>query len=327
MPSLDDNIEDLVSSADPTLDESEGKNAEFEAVSSTADGESGDNDLLNVVRDVVKERQAPEAASPSADGLEDKDQGDAKAPDDEAFSDVPFNQHPRFKQLLRQRDTYKQGAERYNNVVEFLDRSHLSSEEAADGLIIMGLMKTNPREAWVRLQPTLQKLLVAAGEVPSPQLQARVNSGELSAAAALEISRAEANAKSTAAQRQWDEEYGRRTNAQAQTSAVTNAVSDWEQDRIIKDPNFEAKRPLLEKEILYLHAKEGVPNTAEGVREQLKKAYAEVNKAFKPPTVTPAPAPQRTAIKPVTGGQKAGNQAPATANMSTLDIIRSHRRA
>lgn len=327
MPSLDDNIEDLVPSTDPTLDVEAGVSTPgAEAVSSPADGENDENELLNVVRDVVKERTSSDAASPAA-GNEDAIDDQGKQPDDEQFSDVPFNKHPRFQQLLRQRDNFKQGHERYENVVQYLDQHGLSAEEAADGLQVMGLMKTNPAEAWKRLRPTLEKLLVAAGEVPAPELQARVQAGELTPAAALEISRAQAQARSIEAHRKWETESGQRRQTEAQASAVIQTVSDWERDRQIKDPNFEAKREALEREIAYLHHKEGRPNTPEGVRAQLQKAYQAVNQTFRPPAPKTPVGTQRQAVKPVNGGQRAGNQQPASTEMSTLEIIRANRRA
>lgn len=326
MPSLDDNIEDLASSADQTLDDDATAQAgQTDAASSPAAGDGDDNELLNVVRDVVGERASTDAASPAAGSEENTDQTVAgKQPDDEAFSDVPFNKHPRFQQLLRQRDTFKQGNDRYENVVRYLDDQGLSGEEAAEGLELMGLMKTNPAEAWKRLRPTLEKLLVAAGEVPSPELMQRVQAGELTQAAALEISRERATVRSMEARRTFETESGERRQTREAQEAGLRAVSDWENDRAIKDPNFAAKRPALEREIAYLLQKEGRPATVDGIKDQLKRAYDAVNKTF----VAPAPKPtnQQRAIKPVNGGQKAGTQAAASEGASTLDIIRANRR-
>lgn len=112
-----------------------------------------------------KREPAPAAAAPSAEGEEAGeaagDPAPAKAADDENFSDVPFNQHPRFKQLVRQRNEFRVDAERYNNVQTYIDQQGLSAEEAADGLLIMGLMKTDPAKAWEMLKPRVQTLLVA----------------------------------------------------------------------------------------------------------------------------------------------------------------------
>lgn len=323
MPSLDDNIEDLASSADPTLDEVAGADAgKTDAASSPAEGESDENELLNVVRDVVKDRETSEAASPAeGEKVQDQDQA-GKEPDDENFSDVPFNKHPRFQQLLRKAKTFEEGAKRYENVERFLDNVGLSGEEAAEALEIGGLMKSNPVEAWNRLKPTIQKLLIAVGEVVPQDLADRVQRGEISDATAREISRERAKAASVAAKQQFDTEMGQRRTERTLQSGIDAAVTAWEADRTMKDPNYAAKQPRLMEKIAFLQRTEGVPRDANGVKDQLKRAYEAVNKEF----VAPVAPPQKRPIAPVMGGQKAGNQGADTASMSTLDIVRANVR-
>lgn len=332
MPSLDSNIEDLESSTDPTLDEQQPaepakaepqKDAEG-ASSSDATGEE-DKDLLSIVRDVVdKDKPKSDPASP-ADGEEDGDQTDkqAKKPDDENYEDVPFHKHPRFQHLLRKSKTFEQDAIRYQNVQNFISQQGLNADEAAELLIVGGLRKTDPVATWQRIKPWVQQLLVDAGEVLPDDLRQRVQNGELSQEAAYEISRTKAahqSMQTTASFRQQQEEQRRQQEAGA---AVTGAAQSWEAERRQRDPNFDAKIEPLMKEVAWLQAREGKPKTPEGVREQLQKAYRAVNTAFvapKPPTQT-----QRPALRPVTGGQVAGNQQPKGAN--TLDIVRANRRA
>ncbi len=330
MPSTDGHLEDLESSTNPKDEPAVDLSAELEtAESSTApDGDQGD-DLLSVVRDVVKERDGPDSAS-SAEGEEDegtaegeKAEGEDKADEDDVYHGGPLNKHPRFRDLVQKAKAFEQDAIRYQNVQSFLDTAGLSGEEAADGLVIMGLMKTNPAEAWNRLKPTIQKLLVAAGEVLPDELAQRVQAGELSHEAALEVSKARAAVQSFQASQTFAEQQRVTRESQAKVAALQNAAASWEQDRRIKDPNFDAKSELLVKEIAYLQLKDGKPTTPEGVTEQLRKAYKNVNASYRP--ATPPAAPQRPAIKPITGGQVAGNQRPA--EMSTLEIIRANRKA
>lgn len=325
MSGLDDNIQDMDPSPVSALDETAAAPTQTpadDANSSPATGE--DEGLLSVVRDVITESRGPQDTAPPAEGIETGQPGDEqpKTDDDENFSDVPFHKHPRFQQLLRQRNSFKQDAERYNNVQTFLDNAGLDAEEAADGLSIMGLMKTNPVEAWQRMKPAIQKLLVAAGEVLPADLQQMVKEGRMDQAAALEVSRARAGAQSVQVQRSFDQQRQQRQTQHTAFTAVQDAVSGWEADRRRKDPNFEAKMIGIQKEILFLQRTEGRPDTPEAARAQLEKAYKAVNDAL--PKAPPAPQ-QKPAIKPVTGGQVAGNQAPAA--QSTLDIIKAKRRA
>ena len=338
MPPLDDQIEDTnssdVSEIDDAVTRSGASNGDTAAaVSSPAEGEQ-DADLLSVVRDVVKESREPSATASPAVGEEGSEA--AASADDDDYADVPFNRHPRFKQVVKERREFKeqltalqrdaeplrQDAQRYQNVVGFLDQAGMTAEEASDMLEIGGLMKTNPVEAWKRMKPTIQNLLIAAGEVLPEDLQQRVSAGELSKEAAVEIARAKAAVASTQRQQSFREQREQRSSQENAVRSMQQAASDWESDRSRKDPNFTAKLPDIQREVVYLQRTEGVPNSPEGVKEQLAKAYKTVNDRFKPPQPAPQPRP---AVRPVTGGQVAGTQQPE--NMSTLDIVRAKRRA
>lgn len=336
MPPLDDNIEELDpsdNSADATVDATAGQNTPANdqpntAAPSAATGENDDSELLSVVRDVVTESRKDQAASPAegeVDGQSTADSAAKKEPDDENYSDVPFHKHPRFQQLLRKSKTYEQDAKRYQNVQGFLDNAGLNAEEAADGLTSMALMKTNPVEAWKRIKPVIQKLLVAAGEVLPEDLQTMVKEGKMDHNAALEVSRSRAAVNATHVQRSFEQQRSERRQQQDAATALSTAANDWQADRQKKDPNFDKKFVSLQKEILFLQSQEGKPNTPEAVRAQLNKAYAAVNASLKP-VVVPQPrnVQRRPEIKPVTGGQVAGNTQPAPK--TTLDIVRAHRR-
>jgi hypothetical protein len=326
MSILDDNENELDPSINSDLDEQTAAvqpDAQAEAAaSSPATGENEDKDLLSVVRDVVKESREPSEPASPAENVETKvDDQDAKKEDDEDYSDVPFNKHPRFQQLLRKAKTYEADAGRYRNVETFLTNNNLGPDEAADVLIAAALAKTDPAKCWEQIKPWVQSVLVAAGEVLPQDLQQRVAAGELSREAAMELSRTKARAQSFEAQQSFREQQEQRRTQEAAVQALTGAAQSWEQDRLAKDPNFGSKTTALQKEILFLQRQEGRPNTPEGVRDQLNRAYKAVNDSL--PRATPAPAPRKP-VQPVRGGNVAGNQQPE--NMSTLDIVRANRR-
>lgn len=328
-PETDDQIEDLDSSTSSNLDDNlegsqpQGEPEGGEAGSSPATGDNDDSHLLNVVRDAVPEHIEPKEASP-ADVENDGQPADDKQPkqlDDENYTDVPFNKHPRFRQVLGRLKAAEQDAGNFRNIQNFISEQGLNNEEVADGMIIMGLMKQNPVEAWKRLKPTIQNLLVAAGEVLPQDLQQMVTAGQMDPAAALEVSRARAGVNASQAQQSFAQQRTARQQQAMAAEALSGAANDWEAQRRQRDPNFDGKMVPLQKEILFLQQTEGRPTTPQGVREQLEKAYKAVNESFR----APAPGqPRKREMKPVTGGQVAGNQRPA--NMSTLDIVRANRR-
>lgn len=320
MPKGEEFIEDMddVSSVEDEADGANSVEQSANAVSSTAaedvSNTVADDDALSVVRDVVDQHQAETAASSANDEEvgNNADDLEPNATDDEGFSDVPFNKHPRFQELLRQRNGYKVDAERYQNVQGFIDQHGLQADEAANLLIIGGLMKTNPAEAWRMMRPAVERVLIAAGEVLPDDLKQMVEAGEMTRAAALEVSRSRAQAQSYGAQRQFDQQREQQRNQRETADAINKTISTWELGRRQRDPNFEAKMPAIQKEIAWLQATEGKPNTPEGVQAQLNKAYAAVSAV----PATPRPKPT---IRPVNGGQANGNVRPKSG--STLDII------
>jgi len=289
-----------------------------EAESSAAQG-AEERDLLDVVRDVVDQSDKPSTDSPSteqevtAEKAGDEDPNKPEA-DKEDFSDVPFNKHPRFRELLEQRNKFKPAAEQHFALQGFLQETGLSDKEAADGLIIMATAKTNPSEAWRQIKPWVQNLLVAAGEIVPEQLQQRVDAGELPYDAALELSKAQARAQSVEAAQAFRQQQEQQRQQQERASACQNAATAWETHRRQTDLDFEKKLPALQREVVYLQRIEGVPDTPEGVKGQIEKAYRTVNTTFRP--VAPQPKPAKT---PVMGGQ-ATAAAKAQPN-SVLDVI------
>lgn len=327
---------DADSSAAPALDEADATatqaNADAPADSSTATDET-EVDNLSVVRDVVaKEESQPAEAASSAEGEdgEGADEPQTGEQDDENYSDVPFNQHPRFQQLLRKAKTFEQDAGRYRNVENFLGQVNLTAEEAADTMTIAGLAKTDPVKAWEQIQPWLQTLAVAAGVVLPQDLEQQVTEGKLTREAALEVSKARAVANSANARVRFDEQ--RRQNQQQAELGRTlrDTAQHWLNGRRIKDPNFAAKEARLHERIVFLQRTEGVPNTVDGVKAQLKKAYDAINKEIgsitraAPANANAAAPARKPAIKPVTGGSVAASASQAKPT-STLEAIRRVR--
>jgi len=329
---MKDEIQDMeMESSTVSADETEAQapqepQREESADSSSATDDSGEVDLLSVVRDAVRPEQTeeePDAAS-SAEGEEDGEQtGEAEVEqDDENYSDVPFNKHPRFRKLLAERNSFKADAERYQNIQGFLDNSGLDNQEAADGMVIMALAKTNPAEAWNRIKPWVQKLLVASGEVLPDDLTQRVKQGEITRDAALELSRMRAGQSSTQAQRELEARQRQQLETRNLQNGIVQTVSEWETQRRQRDPNFNTKMDSLQREVAYIQSQEGKPQTIADVRKQLDRAYKAVNERL----AAPAPAaPAKKAINPIRGGQVAGGAQPKPE--STLDIVRAARRS
>lgn len=322
MPEIE-NTEELEQGL-PVTDEADASQEAEQSASAQSSGaedvsETADEGTLSIVRDVVsKNEEQPEAAASSANEAEgqETDAQQPTEPDNENFSDVPFNKHPRFQQVLGKLKAAETDAQRYRNVETFIGEQGISGDEAAELLQIGGLIKTNPVEAWKRVLPTIQQLAIAAGEVLPEDLRQRVQAGEVSREVAMDLSRQRAANQSMTARQEWERNNSQQRQVVELQQQIGSTVSSWESERRARDPNFEAKLPAIEREVAWLQSKHGKPRTVEGVREQLQQAYTAVSASFVAPA---APAPKPATKRPVTGGQVNGNVRPEPT--STLDII------
>lgn len=335
MPSTDTDIQEMddtfeVSDVKDEADASKGAEQSADASSSAATDASkpDESDTLSVVRNVVEddagddgtEESAASSAESEKDGQEtgEENEQEEAEPDNENYSDVPFNKHPRFQEILGKLKTAETDAQRYANVEKFIDDQGLSGEEAADLLQIGGLMKTDPVAAWQRMKPVVQQVLVAAGEVLPEDLKTQVQNGEVSRERAMEISRLRAADKARGAREQFNTQRTETRQQRDEQNAIQTTVSTWEQERQSRDPNFAQKLPALEREVAWLQAREGKPKDAAGVKAQLQKAYDSVSKTFSPAAQTQQ-RQKKPAVTPVTGGQVNGSVRPQARN--TIDVI------
>jgi hypothetical protein len=338
MPKDLDEIEEMEaeSSTAPALDEADGAQApEASAEPSAATEDETPTDTLSIVRDVVDGKETSEEPAPSAEGEEGAEEGaDGTEPpaeqDDEDFSDVPFNKHPRFQHVIRELKRERVDGQRYRNVSAFLEANNLTDKEAADIMAIAGLAKTNPVKAWADVKDWVGSLLVAAGEILPKDLAERVGKNELTRDAALELSRNRAALAARDAVDKFQQQRRERQQATEQGQTLRDTADDWLARRAIKDPNFATKEARLGEKVAFLQRTEGVPNTPDGVKAQLNKAYAAVNRelGIKPAPsaapAAPAPAARRPAITPVRGGQVSADARPAapSGGRRTVDVIK-----
>lgn len=308
-------------SAKDEADAPEGAEQSAEAESSTAEDVSkpAEKDTLSIVRDVVGAKETAEASSAESAEKDGQQPGDQPQEGDPEYSDVPFNKHPRFKEVLTKLRTAETDATRYKNVESFISEQGLGAEEAANLLRIGGLIKTDPVAAWAQVKPTIQKLLIAAGEVLPEDLKQRRDNGELTNEAALELSRHRAQLQSRDVRQQFETQQTQTRQSQELGQQIQQTVSSWESDRKLRDPHFEAKMPAIQKEVTWLQATEGRPSTPLAVQAQLEKAYKNVSDTFRAPRAASAPRP---AMRPIPTGQPAANVQPAKPK-TTMDIIKS----
>ena len=196
--------------------------------------------------DPAKEAKDGAEADPAKDGEADKDADELP----------PFHTHPRWKQLVQERDDLKETVEESAEAVQATDRlatyltdQNLSVDEFNNLLQIGGLMKNDPAKALEALTPYYNELLKVTGNTLPDDLRTAVDQGLLTEDYASETAKARAAANIT----QFNSDNRQQLHeAQAQTQQVDGlgeAASEWERKWQASDPDYSKKAIRVQERI------------------------------------------------------------------------------
>lgn len=280
-------------------------------------GESEDS-LLSVMRSVTAQS---EDAKPAGEGVDPPsndsevgqlDEEEADSAKDDDFSDVPFNQHPRFRKLVFQKNKAREqlaelepDAQQYRQIQSFMDRASLTPEEVAEGLVMMAEMKSgDPVKAYEALSKKMESLALAAGKTLPPELEDRVSQGYVDRETAVSMHQQQLALARQASEAQRN--LSRRTadDTAAQTRAVATAVQGWETKTKSTDPDYSVKAELVRDRLRANFAASGMPKTPEEAVKLATAAYEDVTK-----TLNRVKGPKQE-IRTVSGGKVNGSAAP-----------------
>lgn len=308
---------DEVKELDPSPD-SEIKDQDEHAQSSSAESET-EEDLLSVVQDAMQTSDDADSQSDEEyeedddDGEYSEDEIAASSEDDESFDDVPFHKHPRFKEVIDQRNKYREGAEQYEQITSFLSQNNLSAEEAAQGFQIMAMMKNDPAAALEALNPFVQQLGVQSGITMPGDIQSKVEDGYLDEDAGRELSRLRAEAARERQMREQMQGQQQQAQAQAELHNLAATVTDWEERTRASDPDYDLKQDEIDDRVRVLVTERGRPQTPEQAIAMAKEAYDSVNERYK------ARFGNKRQIRTASGGKLGGTpQAEPTSLMEAV---------
>lgn len=264
--------------------------------------------LLSIVKDAVgqgaKVAEASSAATSNEEAANAEAEAQAKADEDVAEADVPFHEHPRWKSVLAERDSFKADATQYQQIQSFMEANSLLPDEVAEGYEIMALIKRGDADsiqkalAW--FEPRVSYLKQQLGQELPEDLQEKVDIGALDEEDAAELARLRAfNARTeqqTTEQREQSAAEQATENARAQSVKMATAVQAWEDRTKASDPDYAKKSRMVEAEVLAEITRTGKrPATEQEAEALVAKAYETVNGHFKsllptPRPITPSPA-------------------------------------
>lgn len=272
----------------------------------------------SAAKDPSDDKQPKSLADAMAAALEDKDPSSdpankdpkpkpdgadpaAKDPaaDPRAAQDKELDKNPRFQAVTRERDAFKPDAEQYRNIKAYMDENGLKHEQVADALELSALLVNDPEKGLAVIEKIRETLNGTLGNTLPDDLKAKVDSGEMTEDAALEVSRA--RAKTNRADRRVEsvtksaQETKDAAAHEAHVTAIRSKVDGWEAQVAKTDPDFAKKRGLIGvmvRNILFARGDNFKDaNDAEAV---MRQAYVMANHQIK--SLTPAPQARRGII-------------------------------
>ena len=294
------------------------QNQDEEAQSSSAESET-EEDLLSVVQDAMQISDEPvsqtDDETETVEESEEIPSEEVTSEQEETYEDVPFNKHPRFKKLIDERNSYKDGAEQYGKIQSFLSENSVTAEEAAQGLQIMALMKNDPKAALEALQPYVNSLSIATGASMPEDIQTKVDGGYLDEDAARELSLSRVEAQRQRQMREQLEQQQAEMKAQQNTNYLAQTVTEWEEKTRQSDPDYSLKQEEIDDRVRVLVSERGRPQTVDQALAMAQEAYDTVSNRYSERFKNVRP------LKPASGGKLAGTPEPEP--QSLMEAVQS----
>jgi len=255
-------------------EESSSETADSEESSANATGEEQEADAQE--NSQQEEQQEQEEAAQEENVVVDKEE-DKK---------LPFHKHPRFQEVINEKNQFKQEVEKVKPLVDqatvlndFMRDNQISPQEFQSALQYLQALRRDPVAAFKMLQPTYEQLAQFAGERLPAELQAEVSAGTLTLERAKQIARAEANERYQQVRQSWQQ-----NGQQSAVGDVVGATKNlWVQTKQTIDPDLKAGSALWEQTDLRLRALEAStpPRNAQEAQHLCEKAYTEAKTFLK----------------------------------------------
>jgi hypothetical protein len=271
----------------------------------------------------------------NADGQDNSQQGDDQGQDgqqqqqqaepvvDKAGDEnLRFSSHPRWKELVTEKNQFKQEIDQVKPLVEqakvtndFLRDNGISAQEYQAALQYLVALRKDPQQAYAMMKPTFEQLALMTGERLPADLQAKVAAGVISAEDATELARTRAQAN----YQKWQQQ-NQQTGQQDQTAAMLRgSIQSWTQLKQVSEPDFKPNTPLWEQVDLRIRAMPPF-RTSQEAMTGCEKALTEA-KAFLGKFQKVQPQQQRQVRQPLKSQNNGGNN--QTVIKTAEDVARA----
>lgn len=301
-------------------------NEEEDFLAAITEAAEGDDDVDDTESDDEKsdEEDADDKEESDEDSETDEATDQASPAEDDAKAEgenpPPFHKHPRWQEMVRDRDSLKEKvdaltprAEDYGKIEQFMQHNELTVQDVAEGLQVVALMKNDPVRARAVLAERMQRLDQFTGDRLPDDLQAEVNEGVISEGRAKELAQLRSQTdfvtKRSERQQQKSEEARRQDEARQVIQDQQSAVRKWEADIQKTDPDYKRIQRFVTKELRLLVQQAPPMNTEQAVA-LAKQAYETVKgelRAVMPekPAVSRGPNSQQSGSSQQTGQEPA----------------------
>jgi hypothetical protein len=312
-----DDLKESTSSDDSNNQDELELEQDQDVLSSSTESET-EADLLSVVQSAIDDEKPEETESQSVEQETEEVETDTPLTEEseqEVLDNVPLHLQPRFKEVIAEKNEYKKGHEQYEKIQSSLREMKLSAEETAQGLSIMGLMKSNPQAALEALQPIISNLQQVTGQIIPEDIQQKIEDGYMDEDIGKELAktRADVQLQRNANQQMLNEQQ--QMNASDQVNIIAQSVTNWEENVRQNDPDFELKQDEVDDRVSALVRERGRPNNSEDAVSLAQEAYETVTKRHQGRLGVRKP------IRSLSGGKLGGSPVPEPKSL--MDAVQN----
>jgi hypothetical protein len=264
--------------------------------SSESDAKSGSESLSDIVSKALEDK-GESSTSERPDDQKSKEAGkaDPKAEKAEGEGEVEgkdeipqeFHKHPAWQRLKKERDEarssvdqYRQDSEDFGAITGFMGEHNIAPEEVAETLHWLAMRNADPVGFGMKIVELANQFQESMGLILPKELQDRVEAGELTEedAKAIARSKAEATLYKNRSEQQLTQERSQRDmqSRKALGQQMANTVNNWEKQIQTRDPDYQAKRRLVQSEIRAYIQQYGMPRDTAGALKYAETAYKAV---------------------------------------------------
>lgn len=239
--------------------------------------------------DTEKEEEEPSDESGEEEESEEDSEGDETQSEKDEET-LPFHNHPRFKELIEERNVLKDRTSQLDKLVDFRKNYGISDEQFTSGMELLALLNTDPAKAREMLKPYMEQLDTLVGERLPADLAQEVEEGVLTEARAKELARF----RQTTQHNKERQQQTIQQQHQTQLVEQQTAVNGWEQTKVKSDPDFRPNTPKYNLVVdrygrLYQSA---TPKNALEAVQLAERAYTEITQEIS--KFMPRPSPRKT---------------------------------